>query len=281
MLCCIFIVYDLCSSISLLLYQCGYIKSSNHISVLQIEPTRRCNMHCKHCVHENINEENFGNIEVNKFIEILDKYKNEKYSIDFIKLQGLGEPLLHPNIDKLIAITHEKFPHARIMVITNGSLLVPDGIDPIVFSLETINPTKYKELRGYDINRVIENIKYTASKQKIEINCVMTHLTDKKDVNEICEFANSLNARMWFTPMEVWSDPTKEDYEECVKNAKKASVIHETEILSSQNWCGWLTENYIYYDYLGRRHPCCKRMTDDYLPHENFDYDTCCKNCPM
>jgi MoaA/NifB/PqqE/SkfB family radical SAM enzyme len=265
-----FIGYDILSQISLFMYQFKN-KHDKLVEILQIEPTRRCNMNCKHCNHK----DNNGYISIDTFEKILSKYNN----VEIIKIQGLGEPLLHPNIGKLIELSHKH--NSKVMIITNGSVPIPSGIDQLIISLETVNPLKYKEIRNYDLEKVLLNIRYIATKQKVIVNCVQTNLTDETDIEGVKEFTESINGELWITPMEVWYDNLHKEYPESLKNVIDAYIIHNINLKFRNSTCRWLTKKYLYYDYLGRAHPCCIRMTDEYLVNSDFDFTNCCKTCPM
>lgn len=268
----LFILYDALAYLSLWNYQRLHLMDER-VEILQIEPTRRCNMSCKHCNRQN--DTSYISKEV--FENILMLYPN----VDIIKLQGLGEPLMHPSINTLIQRAHEH--GSNVMVITNGSLPIPSGIDILIISLETMDPLKYKNLRGYDLCRVLENIKYAALNQKIIINCVQTHLTTSQDVQDVAKFARSINGEIWITPMEVWYDPLHQCYENSLNDALMAHEIHQNSCNPRKDDCRWLKGKYIYYDYAGRLHPCCIRMTDEYIIDdiETYDFKKCCVRCPL
>src|SRR6185369_1946292 len=171
-------------------------------SVVQIEPTRRCNFNCVHCTHKNDD----GFIHVGVYKEILEKHKKCR----IVKLQGLGEPLLHPQIQELIDIARDD--GHKVMIITNGSCAYVNNVDYYVFSLETMSPEVYEALGKRNLAKVIENIIYASSKQKVIINCVQCYKTTPKDVSDVKEFAKELGADIWITPQEVWVDCLHEDH---------------------------------------------------------------------
>lgn len=265
---CTFVTYDILSQFSLWVYQRRY--NNRYLEILQIEPTRRCNMNCKHCNRK----DDTGNISIEDFTRILNRFPY----VDTVKLQGLGEPLLHPQFKELLQICRDR--GHKTMIITNGSLPIPEGIDAVVISLETLDHEKYESLRGYNLDRVITNICEVASHQKITINCVQTHLTTSKDVNDVKVFVKSIGADIWITPMEVWEDESHDDYSVSFDNVEIAHKIHGTSPNEERKLtCQWM-KKYRYFDYLGREHPCCIRMTDEYILDNELNLNQCCKNCP-
>jgi len=272
----LFVMYDVVAQFMLWLYQHRYYLHG--IDVLQIEPTRRCNMHCRHCIRYSMQDlKNSGYISLDTFRSILDKHRD----VRVVKLQGLGEPLMHPNIDLLIQEIRSR--GHRVMIITNGSLPIPPDIDDLVVSLETLDHERYYRVRGYNLDKVLKNIIDASRYCKVTINCVLTHETTPDDVMAIEKFAASIGAEMWKTPMEVWVDERHPHYDEAHANARNAAIIHNVSIdTNRKKRCQWMTRNR-YYDYLGREHPCCIRMTDEYLLSNMSikDKELCCKNCPF
>jgi MoaA/NifB/PqqE/SkfB family radical SAM enzyme len=217
----------------------------------------------------------YGDITRETYIELLDRHKDAK----IVKLQGLGEPMFYPMIYDLIDIAKDR--GHEVMIITNGTIRLPNKVDYLVVSLETLNVERYKELRGGDISVVLNNIHDAYDRNlPLIINCVMTHLTTKQDVEEVHEFAMSIGANFWQTCQEVWVAPGHRDYEEGRKKAMKAAWLHEYYVKEKVRMksCGWRQGTAIYYDYQGRQHPCCIRMSDEYLGAPSKT--TGCKECP-
>lgn len=82
-----------------------------------------CNLNCKGCTHfSNIcknSSEAIVNVEsLKKQLEQLKKLVD----VSVIRLMG-GEPLLHPELDKILPIVRRIFPKARIFLVTNALLL--------------------------------------------------------------------------------------------------------------------------------------------------------------
>ena len=242
------------------------------LEYLQIEPTRKCNLKCQHCIRQN----DFGDITMETYLSLLDRHKDAK----IVKLQGLGEPLFYPRINELIDIAKDR--GHEVMIITNGTIRLPNRVDYLVVSLETMNPEKYKLLRNGDVKKVIDNIHDAYDRNlPLIINCVMTHLTDTKDVEEVYEFATSIGANMWQIAQEVWVAPGHRSYKRCREDAVKASVNHGYHVQEKLRMksCAWRRGEAIYYDYRGERHPCCIRMSDDYLGAPNPKLIGC-RGCP-
>ena len=98
----------------------------------------------------------------------LDLFKQifKRQSPDSIKLNWRGEPLLNKNIVKMVRYAKEKGV-TEVSLNTNGLLLNDSllhslawaGLDWIIFSVDSVNPSVYEEIRiGGDYEKLVKNI---------------------------------------------------------------------------------------------------------------------------
>jgi MoaA/NifB/PqqE/SkfB family radical SAM enzyme len=126
---------------------------SRHRPVLaQIVPTRRCNLSCTYC-----NE--FDRVSEPVPIEIMLARIDRLAALGTlsIDLSG-GEPLLHPDLDRIISRIRERGLFAGLL--TNGYFLVPDrirrlnaaGLDRLQISIDNVTPddVSHKSLKVLD-----------------------------------------------------------------------------------------------------------------------------------
>src|SRR5277367_162102 len=114
--------------------------STDHPLLAHLIPTRRCNLACEYC---NEYDDFSKPVPAPVMLGRIDKLAALGTSV--ISMSG-GEPLLHPDLDELIArIRH----HGRIAgMITNGFLLNPDrikrlnraGLDHMQISIDNVLP---------------------------------------------------------------------------------------------------------------------------------------------
>lgn len=94
--------------------------AQKNIENVYIEICNQCNLKCLHCYNEStINNHQY--IEINQFIAIVNQMLNA--GIRHITLSG-GEPLLHPNIDKILSFLNDNKEIETVRIVTNGTLLV-------------------------------------------------------------------------------------------------------------------------------------------------------------
>ncbi|CAA7617728.1 radical SAM/SPASM domain-containing protein [Magnetospirillum sp. SS-4] len=128
----------------------------------------QCNYTCVKCPYHSSalprKREYPGEMSLDRFAMILEKFK------DFRRLRGVyptitGEPLMHPRIVDIVRMIKDAGYACGFT--TNGSLLTPEmsgrlldaGLDGVAFSVDTLDPVKYRHLQaGGDLTEVERNI---------------------------------------------------------------------------------------------------------------------------
>ena len=116
------------------------LASTRHPLLAHIIPMRRCNLACAYC---NEYDDHSPPVPTEEMYRRLDKLAELGTSI--ITISG-GEPLMHPEIEKIIARIRGRDMIAGL--ITNGYLLVPDkikalndaGLEYLQISIDNIEP---------------------------------------------------------------------------------------------------------------------------------------------
>lgn len=143
--------------------------------VVQFFPIYACNFTCKYC-HQSIpkNERKFVTEWPVMKYELYEKCINELMQfpekVKTLRFVGMGEPLLHKDIVKMIKRAKEAQVANTVELLTNGSLLthqVSDGLiaaelDRLVISLQGTSAEKYDDICGVKLNfeEFVENIRY-------------------------------------------------------------------------------------------------------------------------
>lgn len=164
---------------------------------IQIEVTNRCNLNCAMCPREKFELE-YQDMDLSIFERILTKFKpNTK-----IVLTGWGEPLLHPDIFRIIALCKSRGLVTEMT--TNGVLiteeaavkLVESNIDSVSISVDYFHECAQERLRHNCpfIERNIKNLIGARSKQnKPQIILQPTlHKGKENDVFEVIRKGSEL-----------------------------------------------------------------------------------------
>ena len=123
-------------------------------SKLTIEPTTRCNFSCVMCVKQAPgNEIENGDLSFNTFTQLKSVFSGLKNLV----FSGIGEPLLHPELEKFVGFAKKRMPEeGRIGLQTNGNLLdesrleslLNSGLDEICVSLDAVSAESFKQIRA-------------------------------------------------------------------------------------------------------------------------------------
>lgn len=259
---------------------------------VQVEPTRRCNLQCSHCTHP---QGDFGDMSPPVFGRILEQNPNAKY----ILFQGLGEPLLNPNLPAMIRMAKEA--GCRTAVISNG-VICPDqyvleNLDAYVVSLETLNLVRYYKIRGTAAAFALitlDYLKHNFNGYK-GINCALIDATDEADVFDVVRYGDEHGFTVTLPQMGNWLSPGQPGYEAMLERVNASYVahpLHAGKPKPVEPHCPWSYQQ-AYYDYIGRLHVCCQRMNDCYdlgrdwngLTMQFFRLERAthsfCKECPL
>jgi len=158
--------------------------------IIDLEPTNNCNLDCIMCPRQIMTREK-GKMDFELFKRIADEV-SEKGGKG-IRLIGIGEPLLNPNIFEMIKYTKSKGLLAHMT--TNGILLNKDkmekifdsGLDSIIFSLQGTTKEEYTKMRNnrlYDkLEKTIKNLVKKRNKlnSKLHIQVTTTLLDETEE----------------------------------------------------------------------------------------------------
>jgi len=126
-----------------------------------IEITTRCHLACPHCARARFSRPG-EDMPLERFERILDLLPRARR----ITLVGLGETLLHPGLEALIAAA--KARHRHIGIVTSGQFLTPErgaalveaGLDAVAFSLDAVDPALVQRVRpGSDLQAILAHIR--------------------------------------------------------------------------------------------------------------------------
>ncbi|NLX23007.1 MAG: radical SAM protein [Phycisphaerae bacterium] len=134
--------------------------------MLRIEPINRCNLRCPGCsTGLGINPRPAGLLDVNNLQRVL---KQIAPYLCLTRLDGLGEPLLHPHICELIRTVHEAgsavalSSHLGPNTLKPGQAreLVESGLDHLIVSIDGPDAETYAKYRvGGDFHLTCEHVR--------------------------------------------------------------------------------------------------------------------------
>ncbi len=161
---------------------------------LFLEGTWRCNQNCIYCVRQKLNaQERVRDMPLEKIKEVVSKFPR---LLEFVFI-GAGEPLMHPEWDDIVDYVRGCGLHLQFS--TNAVLLTPDkakGLPAdthVYVSLDSVDPVKYRKLRGGDLSVVMNNLPQIAASTHLVLQPVITR-GFINEVNNYMDLVNGLNA---------------------------------------------------------------------------------------
>ncbi len=167
--------------------------------ILEVEVTTRCMLECPQCPRVAFAD---TWIERDMSWEVFERVLSFSRRYRTVKLQGWGEPMLHPRIQEMIRALRET--PVRIVLSTSGALAVPprvlESVDTLVFRLGSGKARTYEMANPeQSFNRTLFNI--SRAVHWIEFNChrrpeiVISLLKNAATLRELSEYV-SLAAKL-------------------------------------------------------------------------------------
>lgn len=123
-------------------------------SRLFVEVTTRCNLRCPMCTKQS---PGCGIVEGDMSVETFDRLVPALSRLEALILNGIGEPLLHPSLERFIEMARQRMPsEAWVGFQTNGQLLtssraaalVTAGVDKVCISSDAVAPDIFRAMRA-------------------------------------------------------------------------------------------------------------------------------------
>ena len=124
-----------------------------HPTKLFVETTTRCNLRCAMCVKQTADN---GVVEGDLTAETFARLAPAFPHLDALVLSGIGEPLLHPQLESFIRTAKDAMPvESWVGFQSNGLLLdeararslVNAGLDRVCLSVDAVTPGTFARLR--------------------------------------------------------------------------------------------------------------------------------------
>lgn len=210
-------------------------------TILQVEPTNRCNLRCTGCPVSMGMNRLTGDMELSRFKKIVDELRHYLLLMMF---WDWGEPFLHPEAYEMIK--YARSSGIRVMSSTNGHtfcksdparMVVESGLDVLVFSVDGITQETYQRYRNLgNLEQVLEGIRNIVAEKRRQNSktpllnfrfILMKH--NEKEVPRLKEFARTLGVdALTFRKFAQWAEIEEKDF--VIDDAK-----YKMPVLSSKN----------------------------------------------
>lgn len=220
------------------LFELFYILRLEKIPILPIsidvEPTNRCNFRCPHCQLTYWNKKNCD-LSLNSFKTILAQFPN----LNFLKLQGIGEPMLCNDFVDMLEYGESKF--INIDSTTNGSVKSKRFLElvkklnrtQIRFSIDGANEDTYKKMRPEGkFKSIIEFASQILKERgnKTQPKIIFWMVLTKHNINEVSELihlAKKLNIEC------VGLQTTLHNWSKDEVKAVTKTIVYESELFNN------------------------------------------------
>lgn len=203
-------------------------------AVYQIEPTNDCNLDCLMCPNHEIESKTY--LTLNTFRNILDQVGDYAQGV---RLNYLGEPLLHPEIVDMIDYAKAR-SKAKVTLFTNATLLthkiavdlVRSGLDEIVFSVDADTALVFQQIRRLaNYENVVGHIEdfllfKNDRKPRAAVNFVKLGLNDS-EMQSVRDHWARFRCDVYFSPMCTWRS----------SRVKSRLGLRESRISSDRSRC--------------------------------------------
>jgi len=159
----------------------GLVTAFSRLSYLMIETNSSCNLACLSCNRSLLAKKgwrSFKNLSSDEWLKTLSLFKD--CPLEIIKVEGLSEPMLHPQFDSLMKLLRELFPKAFVIIATNLQYSFEQSpflktlpyVDMVYLSIDGIEDT-YELLRP--------PAKWSVAKDWLESSLKKIDLCDRKN----------------------------------------------------------------------------------------------------
>ena len=125
----------------------------SHPAKLFVETTTRCNLKCAMCVKQS---DGSHIADADLAMQTFRRLDPLLSYVDVLQLNGIGEPLLHPQLESMISTAKIQMPaHGKVGFQTNGHLLdtqrslslLSAGLDRVCISVDAADPDTFRQVR--------------------------------------------------------------------------------------------------------------------------------------
>lgn len=268
--------------------------SSLEPKMVEIEVTNECNMQCVYCTRTNHfltgkKSLDTGVLKFDNFVKIINQFSY----LDYVELQGLGEPLLNPELSKMIEYARKR--NISVGIVTNASLLNEESCNNLVkakLNNMTISLDSYrfgtleKNKPAIKFANAMGNIKTAKNiadgMMKICFHLVITN-ENIDDLEEYIRMAHYLGIqRVSFTDQNLdmagdnrkslrikEPEKLKAAIDKAIELSRKENIQFSYFKLDSDTWPSQETE-----------HPCFSIWTFPYITWDGFVVPCCARPYP-
>jgi MoaA/NifB/PqqE/SkfB family radical SAM enzyme len=172
---------------------------------VEITPVHACNLRCEYCIWA-LEEKNRGYLSDaglmphDIYCQAIDGLKEFPRKLALCRIAGAGEPLMHPEIDKLVRYAVDYGGIERVEIVTNAILLTRELSDKLIdagltrlrVSIQGNTAEAYEKhsKRAIDYDKFTDNLEYYYKRRggsKLYVKVMDYMLEDEEDVQRFIQ----------------------------------------------------------------------------------------------
>ena len=165
------------------------------ITYAYLETTNYCNLDCSFCNRKEVVSK-LIHMPLSKWREMLGRIKH--HPIEECKLMGMGEPMLHPQFDKITEEFKKYFPESKVIVATNCQYNISEGskmrsrleramenIDILYFSIDGYKESYERDRSPAKWEKLIKFLQDFQSINRSACQIVINYVVNKQNIFDI------------------------------------------------------------------------------------------------
>ncbi len=167
----------------------------DNITYAYLETTNYCNLDCSFCNRKEVVSK-LIHMPLSKWREMLERIKH--HPIQECKLMGMGEPMLHPQFDKITEEFKKYFPESKVIVATNCQYNISEGskmrsrleramenIDILYFSIDGYKESYERDRSPAKWEKLIKFLQDFQSINRSACQIVINYVVNKQNIFDI------------------------------------------------------------------------------------------------
>ena len=167
----------------------------DNITYAYLETTNYCNLDCSFCNRKEVVSK-LIHMPLSKWREMLERIKH--HPIQECKLMGMGEPMLHPQFDKITEEFKKYFPKSKVIVATNCQYNISEGskmrsrleramenIDILYFSIDGYKESYERDRSPAKWEKLIKFLQDFQSINRSACQIVINYVVNKQNIFDI------------------------------------------------------------------------------------------------
>jgi MoaA/NifB/PqqE/SkfB family radical SAM enzyme len=187
---------------------------------LQIEPVGQCNLSCKMCPINYRDDQPLHGTRKMMDFELYCQIIEQIPGLKTLHLQGLGEPMLHPQFFEMISFAVKKGirvttnTNLTLLNATRAELAVTSGLDTLHFSIDGTNAETYENIRvNAHFDKVIRNLgELVKAKERLESSLPHLHMVMVIMRQNLAELPELVRLAAKFQAEEVFAQQLSHDF---------------------------------------------------------------------